>query len=147
MVTQFPIDPMHLVYPGVVKRIIWLWIKGSITTKCRLGSCIIQEISSNLLLLRDFVPREFARKCRSLSDMKRWKATEFRLFLLYVGPVALKDKIDDETYKHFMLLFTGIYCLTSPSLLKTHCEYAHRILCKFVEHFHTFYIYLQNILV
>ena len=87
MVSQFPIDYMHLVCLGVMKRLLLLWMKGPL--KCRLGSRIISNISEGLLALKDNIPSEFARKPRSLYETDRWKATEFRQFLLYTGPVVL----------------------------------------------------------
>ena len=42
MVTQFPIDYMHLVCLGVMKRILIIWKKGPL--QCRLGSRDIGKI-------------------------------------------------------------------------------------------------------
>ena len=50
MVSQFVLDPMHLVYLGCMKRLLWLWMKGPIQNKCRIGPTAIKSIS-NLLLL------------------------------------------------------------------------------------------------
>lgn len=42
------------------------------------------------------------RKCRSVQELSRWKATEFRLFLLYIiGPIVLKNIINEECYTNF----------------------------------------------
>ena len=35
-------------------------------------------------------PQEINRNGQSISDVCRWKATEFRSFLLYSGPITLK---------------------------------------------------------
>ena len=84
--------------------------------------------------LRVTIPAEFARKPRSVDEIARWKATEFRLFLLYVGPVALKKIIDPAVYKHFLLLSVSLFCLCSPVLCKSYCTYAGQLLKVFVQH-------------
>lgn len=145
MVSQFPMDYMHLVCLGVVKRLILLWMKGPIENSCRMGSNTIRLISDSLLNLRTDLPREFLRKGRSLYDVDRWKATEFRQFLLYTGPVVLKDAISLANYKHFMLLSVGIYCLSSPFFCTDYCDYANEILCLFVRQFG--HLYGQNMYV
>ena len=50
------------------------------------------------------MPSEFSRQPRSLKDLDRWKATEFRQFLLYTGPIVLQDIISDNVYEHFLAL-------------------------------------------
>ena len=139
MVTQFPLDFMHLVCLGVMKRLIWLWMKGPVANLTRIGTHSIETISSRLLTFSRFLPKEFPRKCRALNEMERWKATEFRQFLLYSGPVALKDVLSDDRYAHFLLLFVSIYCLSSPFYFTSHCQYAHELLCLFVQEFGKLY--------
>ena len=78
MVTNCPIDYMHLVCLGVIRRLLNLWMIGPLPS--RLKSSTIDEISSALIGLQGFIPKEFARKPRSLRDVDRWKATEFRQF-------------------------------------------------------------------
>ena len=137
MVSQFPLDYMHLVCLGVTRKLIALWMKGPLT--CRLGRRIVNLISDRLLSYQSFFPKEFARKPRSLSEVDRWKATEFRQFLLYGGPVALRGIIPEALYKNFMLLFTGIFLLVSPSHCHDYADYAQQILVLFVQHFGELY--------
>lgn len=54
-----------------------------------------------LLNARSSIPYKFARLSRSLEDHGRWKATEFRQFLLYLGPVFLKNVLSNDYYTHF----------------------------------------------
>lgn len=135
MVSQFPLDYMHLVCLGVMKRLIWLWMKGPLNNSCRVGTHVVRQISDKLLGLKNHLPREFSRKGRSLFDVDRWKATEFRQFMLYSGPVILKNQLSQEKYKHFLLLFVGIFCLSCEFVFEAYCEYAGEILCLFVEQF------------
>ena len=133
IITQFPLDYMHCICLGVMRRLLRLWTKGPLT--CRLGPQTKDLISSALLSLSSFMPREFARKPRSLKDLDRWKATELRLFLLYTGPVVLYNKIPTELYSNFMLLSVGIHMLLNRNLCDHYADYAHQLLVSFVQHY------------
>ncbi|KAB0804630.1 hypothetical protein PPYR_01600 [Photinus pyralis] len=62
-----------------------------------------------LLLLNKTLPNAiFSRKPRSLHFVDKWKATEFRQFLLYTGPFALKGELPNDQYKHFLLFHVAI---------------------------------------
>ena len=54
------------------------------------------------------MPSEFARQPRSLNELERWKATEFRQFLLYTGPIALKGVVSPKLYQHFLSLSIAV---------------------------------------
>ena len=78
MVSQFPIDYMHLVCLGVIKRFILLWISASknwkkSTTKYIRFLANFKKIYTNFLLilrnLRKSIPMEFARKPRAIADV------------------------------------------------------------------------------
>ena len=90
VINLFPLDYMHLVCLGAVRRILNYLKKGP---GRKISANQINEISSLLLSLNGHMPSEFSRKPRSLIDLDRWKATEFRQFLLYTGPIVLRDII------------------------------------------------------
>ena len=138
LVSQLPLDPMHLVHLGVVKRLIWSWVKGPIGNGCRISSNICQQISASLTSCHPYVPREFPRKCRSFNEFERWKATEFRQFIIYSGAVVLKGKLPESFYHHFLLLTVSIFCLSSSMFLSTHCDYADDLLKLFVRNWADF---------
>jgi hypothetical protein len=94
LVSGFILDSMHLVHLGVVRRLLLYWIRGPKTT--RVSSRHVMMISDNLLHIRSYVPNEFARKPRSLNEMDKWKATEFRQFVLYTGMLVLKPVIEKK---------------------------------------------------
>ena len=135
MVSQFPLDYMHLVCLGVMRRLLNLWMKGPLRT--RIQSKVVNEISTTLEGLKSCIPIEFARKPRSLEEVNRWKATEFRQFLIYTGPIALIGKLSDVLYDNFMLLSVAIFILLNPSLcsLPAYVDYAEKLLILFVEHY------------
>lgn len=119
MIDAFPLDYMHLVCLGVMRKLMTYWRSHPVTVhnirrnlSTRLRSTQFQAICNNLCILTSQVPCEFSRKPRSLMEADRWKATEWRQFLLYTGPVVLKGIIPDVIYNHFLLLHSAIRILT-----------------------------------
>lgn len=78
LMSQFVLDYMHLACLGVVKRLIWLWMKGPLINNCRLASSTLKRMSDSLVSLKCYMPREFNGKCKPLCEVERWKATEYR---------------------------------------------------------------------
>lgn len=85
-VTQFPLDYMHVVCLGVTKQM--LKKRGE---DFSLTNNQISMLSDNNIALYKQFCSEFNRVPRTLDELDRWKATEFRSFLLYSGIVVLKD--------------------------------------------------------
>lgn len=131
MISQFRLEPMHLVYEGVFKRVLEAW-KNWISP-WKLHWTVVNRISDRLVLLAPSCPQDFARRPRSLNELSFYKATEFRRLLLYDGIVAFALHPDINIYKHFLLLHCGIYILTSPILYKTLNDCANTLLRTF-EH-------------
>jgi len=139
LIKNVPLDYMHLVCLGIVRKLLLLW-----TTKSfRFKLSIIQkkQISTALINFRKHVPFEFSRKPRSLNYLKLWKATELRQFLLYLGPVVLKGIIDENVYSHFLTLHAAITILVSPNLSAKieNIQYAKELLRHFVKCFQIIY--------
>ncbi|KAJ8018365.1 hypothetical protein HOLleu_43677 [Holothuria leucospilota] len=137
MVSAFPLDYMHLVCLGVMRRLLKIWTKGPLRT--RLGPRVVKEISNRLEALRPSVPLEFARKPRPLREVDRWKASEFRQFLLYSRPLVLLGKLPDEQYKNFLLFSVSLHILLHPILSTSYCDYAQELLVLFVNHYGQLY--------
>lgn len=96
-------------------------------------------MSERLKLLRKHIPVDFARKPQSLNKIKNWKATELRLFLLYIG-VSVFNKITSNTHiEHFKILHTAIFILSHPKLAVQLCNYAQSLLVQFVKTFDDFF--------
>ncbi|CAI6355527.1 unnamed protein product [Macrosiphum euphorbiae] len=141
MVYSFSLDYMHLTCLGVVKKLIMLWlgnIKGS-PISVRLQNRKVQEISENLLFLRSSMTSDFSRFPRGLNEMPRWKATEFRLFLLYTGPIVLKDILNNECYLHFMYLHICFRILLVKNSSDELVNFVEKLLSYFVQKFGIIY--------
>ena len=131
MVDMFPIDYMHQLCLGVTKKLLLIWIRGNRDVK--ISACQVEEISERLIHLKPAIPSCFARKPHSLSEVDRWKATEFRQFLLYTGKIVLDGILRPDLYAHFMSLSIASSILVSPSLVQTHWKYASDLVVYFVE--------------
>lgn len=108
MIQAFPLDPMHLIYLGVVKKLLIFWTKSKKHFSCKLDARKIDKISSNLQKAALNKPSEISRKIRTLNVLPYWKATEFRSFVLYTGPIVLKDILPNEVYNNFMNLHCAV---------------------------------------
>lgn len=134
LVTCFPIDYMHCVCLGVMRKLLNTWTEGP-RSLTKLSNNSIRNISDHLLSLRKYIPIEFNRKPRNLSELPRWKATEFRLFLLYLGPLVLKNAMNKTMFKNFLLFHCAISVLISAKHLKNlGSEIAEELLTAFVQH-------------
>uniref|UniRef100_A0A6P7GQ72 Uncharacterized protein LOC114331267 n=1 Tax=Diabrotica virgifera virgifera TaxID=50390 RepID=A0A6P7GQ72_DIAVI len=125
---------MHLIALGVVKKIVCgIWCNGRPPHK--LSSRQIENISAKLVEMSGYIPSEFSRQPRTLKESKRWKATEYRQFLIYTGPVVLKDIIEKQKYQNFLMLSVSIHLLLSltDSNNVDVIDYAEALLRKFVE--------------
>lgn len=138
VVKTVPLDYQHLVCLGVVRKLINLWIRGSVKI-FRLPSRSVHQLSRNLISIKYYFSSEFARKPRSLQHLKNWKATELRSFLLYSGPVVLKSILPDVYYNHFLCLHVAISILCSKLHQPKYIKYAEQLLIYFVKSFGTLY--------
>lgn len=136
MITQFPLDPMHLIDLGVVKTMLNLI--RSRRTPIVLRKSDIETMNEMFVSFKTLTPSEFARKPRSLTETPYFKATEFRQIVLYSGIVLFKHCLSPEQYKHFLLLSCAYRILSSQVHLQNlnNCD---RLLKLFVEQFKTFY--------
>jgi len=138
-ISQFPLDYMHLVCLGIVRRILNFFKNGP--RLCKLSHQQISAISEHLSSLNGCLPSEFVRQPRSLFELDRWKATELRSFLLYTGPVVLKSILKSDVYNHFMCLSVAVSIMLSSNddFRNSHTEYAKALTRCFVSYAADFY--------
>lgn len=132
MISCFPIDYMHNTCLGVMRKLLFCWRDGN--RRYRICGQKLIKFEENISLIRQTWPSEFNRKPRTLKDLERWKATELRQFLLYVGPVILEKILPPHLYSHFMILKFAMTILLSDTLNKEYNKYANLLMKVFVEH-------------
>ena len=116
-----------------MKRLLDLWICSPVRMSYRLSSGQRSQVSDGVKRLHPFITVEFQRKCRELDVLSLWKATEFRQFLLYLGPVVLRNIVHPEVYRNFMDLFIAIYVLSHPLFHIRYNHFALSVLHVFVQ--------------
>ncbi|CAB4023105.1 Hypothetical predicted protein [Paramuricea clavata] len=131
MIKKFPIDYMHQLCLGVTRKLILTWIRGSREVKLSAGQ--VEEISNRLTGLKPFVPSFFARKPRGMAEIDRWKATEYRQFLVYTGQIVLSGILRPDLYDHFLCLSVASSILICLRLALLHRPYAKQLMEYFVE--------------
>ncbi|RXN13355.1 transposase domain-containing protein [Labeo rohita] len=132
-VKQFPLDYMRLGCLGAMKRLLtYLWRGPDI---CRLSKAQREQVEKNISQLKGALPAEFSRQPKSMEELDRWKATELRQFVLYTGPLILKDVLPDDQYHHFLCLSVGMTVLLDEADGKreSYLGYGHNILEHFVD--------------
>lgn len=135
MINSFPIDYLHNVLLGIMRKLLDLWFgpKGLYPPSVK------KRISSKIEELSGHEPKEFNRRLRSLDKMNKWKGTELRTFLLFIGPLALKDEISKEHYENFMLFSIAISILVDKKYCIQFNEIARKLITQFVETYEQIY--------
>lgn len=116
IVRDIPLEYLHLILYGAMKRLLTLWVNG--TKNFKLSDIDASNISEKHMQAGGTKPSEINKPNRSLKCLSFWKATEFRTFLLKTGPVALRGSLTEEMYNHFLALHCAVTICCSESLIK-----------------------------
>lgn len=116
MVSGFVIDYMHCCVLGVMKRILNRLNQGTRNKKrVNLDTAARRNHDDVLSKCREYLPSECNRKLEGgLASYVHWKASELRIYLLYIGVIVLKSKkvVAKDFYKNYLK-----FCLAMRLLL------------------------------
>jgi len=121
-----------------MKTLILFWTGKKGNNRLKLKDHNIKSISKIMKIFRKYISEEFCRLPRTIEDVDNWKATEFRQFLLYTGPVALKGKLPQIQYKHFLCLHIAMRILCSSECINLN-EYAKSLIQYFIKKYKEIY--------
>ncbi|CAH1372412.1 unnamed protein product [Tenebrio molitor] len=114
--------------------------KGGGTHAARLCVNLRLQLSNRIADSAKYVPNDFNRKPRPLIELDRYKATEFRFIVLYLGPIVLKGMLSQNYYKHFLLFHCAIRILSTVKFIDTaFINTAKELLIYFVQNCENFY--------
>lgn len=139
MISQFPLDVMHMMDLGIGKLILTALIEKKMHFGPKTDS-VIEAIKILYATYESFCPSEFARKPRNLEQVHKFKATEFRQFLLYTGVVFMNKLLSPAAYQHFLCASLGYRIVCSSDYDQFNgLQTADKLFAEFVKHFKRFY--------
>jgi len=136
MISGFVLDYMHVACLGVAKRLILCWKNGKTSSK----KVHFRPDARNLfdmkcLSIAQHIPCEFNRKCDGgMANLSNWKASEYRIFLLYTGMVILHDKniASKAIFKNFLLFSIAMKFLLGEDN-QEHMSFVENLIMRFIE--------------
>jgi hypothetical protein len=135
MLTSIPLDPMHTVDEGIVMK--YLGILKSNRTLFGAKELDFKHINEAQNRCSETQPREFNRKIRDFEYLGFFKATEYRMFILFTGVVSMltfNDKFRSDIYQNFLLL--SVACrICSNEEYSNYVHIAEKMFNKFVDNF------------
>ena len=89
---------------GTTKKLLMIRVgKDTTFNRGRYRITNLHDMNYRIDFLYKLIPSDlFARRPRKVDHVSYWKATEFRLFLLYTGHIILKDLLPIEYYNNLM---------------------------------------------
>ena len=131
--SPFALDYMHLACLGVTKGPSLFLKEGP--RCCHISPRQINQVSERLECYRGKFPSKMARQPRGLSEIKRWKATEFPQFMLYSGIAVLKGIVTDQFYYHFLSRSIAIRIMleSDSEVSQNNLVYAKKLAIYFVQ--------------
>ena len=113
--THFPVDELHCVCLGVFRRICFYLFSRVKNVKIsgRVKGIQLSLLSEEIEHFRKFIPCEFQRKVRPISDLLHYKGTEYRTLLLYFAPFLFKKYLPNDVFDHLMCLHFSYYIFSS----------------------------------
>lgn len=129
IIHSFPPEYMHSVLLGVTKLIATLWFDSANNNKDWYLGLKITEFNNKLLAIRP--PCEITRVPQSVKN-KKWKANEWKSFLLYYSLICLIDVMPRKYVQHWLLFVYSIYIFSKTKFTDNEFEKAEKALYEFV---------------
>ncbi|XP_067208774.1 uncharacterized protein [Linepithema humile] len=104
----FPPDYMHGALLGVTRQI---WMKWS---KKHLSKSDKEKIDKRLLLLKP--PHEIHRLPRSIFDCVKWKASEWRSWMLFYSVLCIQGILRNELFHSYLLFVKSMHTLLTCNI-------------------------------
>lgn len=133
-------DMLHQLHVGIMKKLLLCFTgqEKKMGFYSRWDHRRIKQVSE--YLVKCTMPSDINRAVRPLDCLAFWKATEFRTFLHYIGPVVLRDFLPHDAYEHFLAFFCAVTICSSHKYLP-YIDAADVLLKNFIEVYINIYGY------
>ena len=138
MILQFPLDRLHLLDLGAVRRIIKFLLEPK-ASSIKLKPALIARLDWFMSKLLPFFPSEFRRKPKSICDFRIYKGSEFKRILQYDGILVfyfltMNAKEYEGVYQCFLMLSCAARILSDEDLCHQYVGDARQLLKGFVNY-------------
>ena len=123
---------MHAVLEGVTKRMLNFCLNGKYRLHRFYLSTVIKDIGKMLLRIRP--PHEFRRTPRPIeTTLSRWKASEFRAWLLFYSIPILFEFLHRDYLHHLNLFVKSVHILLGSRISSDDLSAAKEMLTVFYQ--------------
>ncbi len=137
IVQEFVPDYMHAVLLGVIRQLTELLLSNS-DQHYYIGSPSTMRVIENRI--KDIKPPHLiTRLPRPLADLKYWKASEWRAWLLFYRLPVLSGVLQPRQLKHLGLLVSAVFRLLKENITFEDINKADEMLFEFVARFQMLY--------
>lgn len=138
LVNGVTIDYMHAVLLGVVRFLVKLWFDDvNKSEKYYINSEGQTAFDERIAQIK--FPKYIAKPIRSMKNRDKFKAHEWRAFLLFYSVPALKDLLPRRFLKHYITLVSAIFILLKDDISHEEITEANNLLTDFVKNFQILY--------
>ncbi|XP_013421011.1 uncharacterized protein LOC106181232 [Lingula anatina] len=114
VIRSVSIDYMHCVLLGVQKMLLHLWLDSSNKSEPYYIGNYMSVLDDRIKALTP--PNVINRSPRAFTELKHWKASEFRSILLFHSVACLVGILPYEYLSHYFFLVESIYLLLKSSI-------------------------------
>jgi hypothetical protein len=146
----FPLDIMHLINLNDPDLFLGLW-RGTVKVyppdrlelwdwRVLVGK-VWQAHRKTVAMATPFIPSSFGRAPRNPAEKinSGYKAWEFQVYLLGLGPALLRHILPKKYWINFCKYISGVRLLQQWVISPTDLQHGHRLLCGFVKEFEELY--------
>lgn len=113
---SFPLDLMHVLYENIMPQLMALWqgtykvsqtlqdAKAKHKAPFALSPNTWRSIRKEVKLSNHTTPSQIAPHVGDILTKTHWTADTQSYFLMFLGPIVMRNRLPPEYYKHFILL-------------------------------------------